>query len=154
MTNKNEVGYWINVNNNTKLADTKPELIVQAILEQMQQRIGFTFKHGTEAFPLSIACKADGSDESFTFHPDFIVSMPRNCTTGQLDKAIEVDGVYHFTAFQEKKRRWRDSLLLKQGFDVIHIDARVAYRKAHNGYLRTRLTQCLLHGSPVEMIAY
>ncbi len=145
MTNKNQIGFWIGEKGYTKYAETGPENFCRLALEHIQARIGFTFKYGTEAFPLSISCG------EYTMHPDFIVSMPRTMTNGQLEKVVEVDGVHHFTNHQERRRRWRDSLIIKQGFDIVHVDARLC-QKTYCQHLRAELAKALQTGSPVEII--
>ena len=153
MTDKNRVQYWMNRKDLVKFAETGPEMQVKKILESLQVKVGFVFKHGTEAFPLTVVCLSDDGLEQFDLHPDFIVQMPNKGATGFAStlKAVEVDGVYHFTDHQEKKRRWRDSLLLKHGYDVVHIDARLTIGR-HRPYLRETLLKALQEGSPVELI--
>ena len=150
---KNETQHWIDYKGYAKFAETGPEMGVKVVLEELQAKIGFTFKHGNQGFPLSVVCESDGKDGAFTLHPDFIVEMPQPCW-GQPQKVVEVDGIYHFTHWQQKKRRWRDSLLLKHGYDVIHIDARLAIGKWRQRELKPMLLKALVHGSPVEMIWY
>lgn len=152
MTDKNERGYWMTAKSRTKFAETGPEMQVKAILEAMQLKMGFTFKHGNAGFPLSVICANEDKTQQFELHPDFIVSMPSDIGWGSAHKAIEVDGIHHETRIQERKRRWRDSLLTAHGYDVIHIDARLTV-EAQRPYLRHKLTHALYHGSPVEMLS-
>ncbi len=145
MTNKNQTSFWIGEKGHIKFAETGPENFCKQALEHVQARLGFTFRYGTEAFPLSIVCG------DYTMHPDFIVSMPRAFTNGQLEKVVEVDGVYHFTKWQERKTRWRDSLIIKQGYDMIHVDARLC-QKTYRQHLQGELARALQSRLQVQVI--
>lgn len=122
-----------------KYSETKPELIVFGILDTL--RVSHTPHH-----PIVV--------EGFTFDPDTIVepfgiALEESKNAGKIiveskrPTVIEVDGPYHRTRRQQQKTKWRDSLLNKAGYRIIHIPSELTETQKLRDYLKGELKKAI-----------
>lgn len=135
MPKKNEVGYWIKRKGNSKVKDTKPERVVGIFLEEL----GFYLNHLVSPIEAQ-----DDVGKYWTITPDIQLTTSSVYPLSHVIKTIvEVDGVYHDTPIQRKKTEWRDGLLTKAGFRVIHVDAELTKNKVYQTYLKDKLAEAI-----------
>lgn len=108
-----------------KYEDTKPELVVDALLADLR------------CYPVLKGVGIDVRDEEgklWTIFPDKRIDF---------NTMVEVDGIYHDTPIQRRKTVWRDGLLTKAGYRVIHVDAELTKNKVHQNYLKDKLAEAI-----------
>lgn len=144
MTSKNETQHWIAYKGNAKSELTEPETIVRGILKEL----GYGFRLQE---PIDVIVKLEGGmlSDKKTFVIDLFIPEHKIC--------VEVDGIHHRTARQERKAAWRDAQLIANGYKVLHIDAEWTETKERQNQLYFSLRDELKllishHGSSVRKI--
>ena len=143
MTRKNETQHWIKAKGHEKFSDTKPEKFVKEIMKEIYD----AHFHFPEDYPFNalggvgIDIK-DEDGELITLHPDLRYDF---------NTIIETDGIYHDTPRQQSKTRWRDALLTRAGYRVIHIGSRLC-DATWREYLRSELKKALESKEPIVRI--
>lgn len=148
MPKKNEVGYWIKRKGNSRVEDTKPERVLQILVEEMNDR--YCLEKG-ETIEIQ-----DTDGKYWSIRPDFKFFRFGGWGLTLSYKAtsilVEVDGIYHDTPIQRKKTEWRDGLLTKAGYRVIHIQAGLTRNKVLQTYLKDALAEAIKSTKPVVTI--
>lgn len=80
----------------------------------------------------------------WTFNPDIQLTGTRTL--------IEVDGKYHDTPIQERKTEWRDNLLIKADYRIIHVDAELTETQNLRLYLTTKLREAIASSDRIVRI--
>ena len=112
-----------------------PERVVGILLEEL----GFYLNR--LVMPIEVQ---DNVGKYWTIKPD--IQLTKSSTyplTYAIKTIVEVDGVYHDTPIQRKKTEWRDGLLTKAGFRVIHVDAELTKNKVYQTYLKDKLQEAI-----------
>ena len=121
-----------------------PERVVGILLEEL----GFYLNHLVKPIETQ-----DDVGKYWTIKPD--IQLTKSSTyplTYAIKTIVEVDGVYHDTPIQRKKTEWRDGLLTKAGYRVIHIQAGLTRNKVLQTYLKDALAEAIKSTKPVVTI--
>lgn len=131
MTSKNETGAWIAYKGNSKSALTAGETVVREILGELGY--GYRLQEPINLHPL-----IEGREEPslFTFTIDLFIPEHKIC--------VEIDGIHHRTARQERKTAWRDAQLNANGFKVLHIDSEYTEGKDNIAALKPLIATALM----------
>ena len=122
-----------------KYEDTKPERVLQILVEEMNDRYWLNRGKTIEI--------QDMDGKYWSINPDF--EFFKWCGWGltaywkKTGILVEVDGIYHDTPIQRKKTEWRDGLLTKAGYRVIHVDAELTKNKVYQTYLKDKLAEAI-----------
>lgn len=127
-----------------KYEDTKPEQVVGMMIAEVDYP---PLNHPTIRIQ-------NGYEGTWVITPDFqLAGMPGGAGIYVVKKVVvEVDGPYHDTPIQQRKTEWRDELLVKHGYRIIHVDSELTKNKAYQTYLKDRLAEAILSQEKVVRI--